>query len=205
MDIVAFAVLAVFAGGVFVLYEYGPERQYPQPVASVAQNSFIEQKFSTNQGRDASYAARGDFTVAVSGDTATLFKGEARVQTITLKDDVVDSYKFIADNADDAVGFITTQDINFDGYPDIAKLSGVGYRGVNMIYDYYLFDAVAERFETDPFLTDISNPVFDTSARTTTSHLRSGPEYFTTVYTWNGVAYKKGKIISDATGKELEP
>lgn len=63
-------------------------------------------------------------------------------------------------------------DINFDGYKDLRVLKFLA--ASNIIYDYWLFNPSAKKFERDPILTDVSNPIFDNSKKTISSYNASG-------------------------------
>jgi hypothetical protein len=65
-------------------------------------------------------------------------------------------------------------DINFDGYKDLRVLKFLA--ASNIIYDYWIFNPLAKKFEQDPILTDVSNADFDSSKRIINAYSASGPD-----------------------------
>ena len=87
--------------------------------------------------------------------------------------------------------FLPDQDINFDGYPDIAIVTGEGYGGVNFFYDYYVFNPKTQLFEK--FLNEVCNPNFKPQEKMIYSSCKSGPTYCDTTFTFNGEKYVQGR------------
>ncbi len=94
---------------------------------------------------------------------------------------------------------IADKDVNFDGFLDVAILTGVGYGGVNMFYDYYIFNPVTGQAERDEVLTELGNPEFDQVAKTITTPEKNGPDYEITTY-----EFKNGKYVKGETKSGLE-
>ena len=140
------------------------------------------------------------YTTKVSGNVLFLFKNGTEIQTLPLGDDAVSALQMFGTDSG-VQPFLTTDDVNFDGYPDVAMLTGIGYGGVNAFYDYYVFDPTTERLVADPILTQICNPVFDASAKTVTGDAKDAQDSYKTVYTWNGIKYMQGPTVSDTTGQ----
>ena len=145
--------------------------------------------------------ASSPYSMKVSGLTLTLSKNGTPIQTLTLGEDATAGMSLISGSTIGVDPFITTDDINFDGYPDVAMLTGLGYGGVNLFYDYYEFDPATERLVADPVLSQVGNPIFDKATKTITGDAKDAQDSFKTVYTWNGKAYVKGLTISDTTGQ----
>jgi hypothetical protein len=143
------------------------------------------------------------YSTHVSGYSLTLLKNGVEIQTLKLGEDAVAGMNLLAGDSADIQAFITKDDVNFDGHPDVAMLLGIGYGGVNLFYDYYVFDPATERFVKDPVLTEVGNPVFDHTQKTITADAKDAQDSFKTVYTWKGTGYVKGPTISDTTGTPL--
>ena len=141
------------------------------------------------------------YTTQVSGFTLTLYKNGTSIQTLALGEDATADMNLLNGTSLGVEPFITGQDVNFDGYPDVAMLTGLGYGGVNAFYDYYVFDPFTEKLVADPVLAQICNPVFDPAAKTVTGDAKDAQDSYKTVYTWNGTAYEKGSTVSDSTGQ----
>ena len=65
------------------------------------------------------------------------------------------------------------EDINFDGYRDIALTVGIGYGGVNVVRDYYIYRPESNRFKK--VLQNVSNLVRHPKAHLLSSQMKSGP------------------------------
>ncbi len=63
------------------------------------------------------------------------------------------------------------EDVTFDGYKDVAVLTGVGYGGVNYFYDYYIFNVQTERLEKSDVLVGVSNPELNTEKNSLFLHI----------------------------------
>lgn len=142
-----------------------------------------------------------DYATTVSGYSLTLAKDGTPLQTLTLGEDATGDMNLLNGTSAGIEPFITGTDVNFDGHPDVAMLTGIGYGGVNAFYDYYVFDPASEKFVADPVLTQICNPVFDPVAKTVTGDAKDAQDSYKTVYAWNGTAYVKGPTVSDTTGQ----
>jgi uncharacterized protein YxeA len=116
------------------------------------------------------------------------------IQTLTLDKSVVEMLSTENPYINDAQ-FIFDKDINFDGYVDVALITGVGYGGVNIFYDYYLYDPKTSIFQKDPILFEISNPQIDTMNKKVTSSFRSGPQWYSQTFQWNGNRYVASEPI----------
>jgi len=82
-------------------------------------------------------------------------------------------------------------DVNFDGYNDLRIYTDIGYMGVNVYYDFYIFNPVTGKFEKDAVLVSISNPKFDVIGRRITSQYKSGPQQYHDTFQFNGTGYTK--------------
>jgi hypothetical protein len=78
-------------------------------------------------------------------------------------------------------------DFNFDGFQDIAFFEASGYGGVNQFYRLMLWNN--ENSEFEPFQTTIGLPSLDKEKQTLVSAQRSGPRWYSTIFT-----FKNGKV-----------
>lgn len=75
---------------------------------------------------------------------------------------------------------VIVDDFNFDGINDLAIAKSVGYGGVNVFYDLYLFDNASKNFI--PSLTEAANPEIRKDLREVRIGYKSGQEYATNIY-----------------------
>jgi hypothetical protein len=128
-----------------------------------------------------------EYRTVVATTTVTLLKDNHIVQQLPVDEDAfaaLDEGFVVKDQL-----AITDQDINFDGHNDLAMLTGIGYGGVNMFYDYYIFNPSTDKFEKSDILSGIGNPEFDKSERKISSSYRSGPQWHSELYVFNGSTY----------------
>ena len=59
--------------------------------------------------------------------------------------------------------FMTTPDINFDGWPDLLLIAVQGLQ--NVYYDGWIWDPEASRYVYEPEIRDLSSPYFNARAR----------------------------------------
>lgn len=106
--------------------------------------------------------------------------------------------------AEDPVFTLTDWDINFDGYLDLGLLTAVGYGGVNLFYEFYYWDPITKRLVKEENLSDgesgISNPQFETNSQRLVSTMRSGPQWYETVFEFDGDTY----VRKETAIKEIE-
>lgn len=124
-------------------------------------------------------------TFTVSGNTLSVVDGGVVIQTLTLDE----MGEFAVGLSPLITTFITDQDVNYDGYADVAMLVSTGYAGVNNFYNYYLYNTQTKRLELSPSLQEISNPEFDPVQKTMVSSYRSGPHWYSETFEWNGTRY----------------
>ena len=97
---------------------------------------------------------------------------------ITQNNNLADKYVFSYD-----------EDINFDGNDDLRIISSSGYMGVNLFYDYYVFNSKNNSFEL--FLTGVCNPGFNATKKIINSSCKDGPSYANYIYKYDGKEYIK--------------
>ncbi len=128
-----------------------------------------------------------DTTISISGDTLSVMHDGSVVQTLSLDQDAVTALDNLAGMG--VTPFITDQDVNSDGYDDLAVFTTSGYEGVNDYYDYYIFNPKTGMYDKSAVLVNISNPVVDTSKKQIQSHYRSGAAWYTDTFQFNGSTF----------------
>jgi hypothetical protein len=63
--------------------------------------------------------------------------------------------------------------------------------GVNVFYDYYIFDPMSSKFEKDSALVGIADPEFDSEKKQITSYYKSGSQWYVDTFQFNGLDYDK--------------
>ena len=92
-------------------------------------------------------------------------------------------------------------DINFDGYVDVAMLSG--YAMTIDEYDYYVFNPITERLERDVLLVKLPNPTFDAKSKTISTINSFGVRTVEQEYVFNGSTYVVGDEIRTCRDKSI--
>jgi hypothetical protein len=130
---------------------------------------------------------------AISGNNLLVTKEGKTIQTLALGEDALSALSLENTHINDKK-FILNHDVNFDGHDDVAILTGVGYGGVNIFYDYYIFNTTTSKLEKSDKLLQVSNPTIDIKSKKITSSYRSGPQWYSKTFKWNGSTY----IVSEA-------
>jgi len=79
--------------------------------------------------------------------------------------------------------FMTTPDINFDGWPDLLLIASQGLQ--NVYYDGWLWDPDAERYAYEPQVRELPSPVFDENTRRVTTYEHgSATDHVSGVWDW---------------------
>ena len=90
------------------------------------------------------------------------------------------SFPDVSDEMMDREGFesakVTFSDINFDGYTDIGVPVGIGYGGVNVFADWYLYSPRNHSYEK--VLSEVSNLETDKKEKVLISEMKSGQGIF---------------------------
>lgn len=160
----------------------------------------------TSQGK---YSGEGDeetnkMKAAIDGLSCVIKNGNSNYVVTFSKDEslkiVDENNKVLLDNAKVSITapwFIThglsvlnlKDDVNFDGYNDLAVLTGIGYGGVTEAYDYFIFNSQSGNFDKDSVLTNVCNPKFDIKQKVILSSCKSGIGYNEAIYRFNGKNY----------------
>lgn len=138
----------------------------------------------------------------VSDYTLSLIENNSVRQTISLTPDAIESLSYTSAKQMDLAGynnimFPTDQDVNFDGYNDVGVFQSSGYSGVNDFYDYYLYNPKTHLLEKSPTLTGVSNPKVDAIHKKIISNYRSGPQWYSTTFTYTNGSYIKSAEVID--------
>jgi len=99
--------------------------------------------------------------------------------------------------------FLTTPDINFDGWPDLLLIASQGLQ--NVYYDGWIWDPDAGRYVYEPQVRDLSSPVFDAKTRQITTYEHgSATDHVSGVWAWqNGrliETWRQEQTYDDTTG-----
>jgi hypothetical protein len=79
--------------------------------------------------------------------------------------------------------FMTTPDINFDGWPDLLLIASQGLQ--NIYYDGWLWDPEVGRYVYVPAVRELSSPVFDPKTRRVTTYEHgSATDHVSGVWEW---------------------
>ncbi|NQV88605.1 MAG: hypothetical protein HQ402_03590 [Parcubacteria group bacterium] len=139
------------------------------------------------------------YILSVGDKVVSVTKDGAVIQTIPFSQDALDGVKFLPNK--NALAIID-QDVNFDGNPDIAILTGVGYGGVNYFYDYYVYNPATGVFEADPVLTSVGNPELDVEGKQINGSYRSGPSWYIQAFEFDGKGYKNLGEVAEEIPKD---
>jgi hypothetical protein len=99
--------------------------------------------------------------------------------------------------------FMTTPDINFDGWPDLLLIASQGLQ--NVYYDGWIWDPDAGRYVYEPQVRGLSSPVFDDKTHLITTYEHgSATDHVSGVWAWqNGRLIeieRQEQTYDDATG-----
>lgn len=139
-------------------------------------------------------AIKSDVTFSISGDNLNVINNGKVTQTLSLDEQGVFAVKI--NPSDPASAFVLNKDVNFDGHNDVAVLASTGYAGVNYFYDYYIYNPKTERLEKSSVLTQLSNPNFDNANKKIISSYKSGPQWYTETFQWNGSTYIRSEAVA---------
>lgn len=192
LNLLIFTLVLILSGGIYYLSQKNSEQISNQE----------NQKKNTPLSKDANSTAPGESHVekpakvsfSLSGNDVLVMDGDDVIQTLSLNEDAVAALTLEGSYINEQK-ILTNQDVNFDGNNDVALMTGVGYGGVNIFYDYYIFNPATNRLEKSDILLQISNPEITISAKTITSSFRSGPQWYSQSFTWNGSTYLKSEEI----------
>src|SRR3989344_4449555 len=131
-----------------------------------------------------------------SGESIWLVINGEKVQTISLSGDAKSAHSIFSS----VPLFLTDLDVNFDGNVDLGVFAAVGYGGVNVFYEFYIFNNQTERLAEIPEFTNgevgISNPSVNAEKKQILSRMRSGPSWHVYTFQFNGTGYDKLEIQS---------
>jgi hypothetical protein len=140
-----------------------------------------------------------EMRISETEPTYTVIKDGRIIQTITLSEEAQAGVGMLGGkefniNTED-VRFINTLDVNFDGHNDLGVLTGIGYGGVNYFYDFYIYNPAMFKFDKNPILVDIGNPELDTANKVLISSYRSGPQWYSVTYAYDGMTFVKSEEV----------
>ena len=102
---------------------------------------------------------------------------------------------------EETLNWVTYQDLNFDGIPDVMVYVGTSTRAQSL-YKAFVWNPVTRQFYEVQAFDEIQEPDFDSQAKTITSYVRDVNYLYIETYKWkNGilkrVAVKKVKLTDD--------
>jgi hypothetical protein len=130
--------------------------------------------------------------------TYTVIKDGRIIQTITISEDARSGIEMFGQknlNTDKDARFINDMDVNFDGHVDLGVFTGLGYGGVNYFYDFYIYNPQTYKFDKNPILVDIGNPELNLEKKVLVSSYRSGPQWYSVTYTYDGMTFVKSEEV----------
>jgi hypothetical protein len=113
--------------------------------------------------------------------------------SLNIQEDLVGAF---GDYQEKNLSWVTYDDINFDGIPDLMVYVGLTTRAQSM-YKAYVWNPAVRQFYPVPEFDEIQEPDFDAKAKTITSCARSVDTLYIDVYKW-----KNGKLTR-VSGKKL--
>lgn len=122
--------------------------------------------------------------ISIKGNTLSVTNNGKVIQTLTVGEYGIDAKAF-----ENPPSFKTDMDLNFDGHNDIGVLSGSGYMGVNIFYDYYIYNATTGKFDKDSLLVGFAITQIDSSKKQFTNSFKSGVHYMSEIWHWNGSTF----------------
>ena len=94
------------------------------------------------------------------------------------------------DEQEKLIGWVTEDDINFDGIPDLLIYVGVTHNG-SSLYKAYVWNPETRQFYPVEVFDEIQEPDFDSKAKTITSRARDVDMMYVDTYKWkNGILTK---------------
>jgi len=156
-----------------------------------------------DSGKDNAPITRPAARFVVSSTTLSVVSEGSILQTLTLDGAGQFAFDLQTSSATSTfTPFILDYDVNFDGYNDVAMLTSTGYAGVNYFYDFYLYNPHTQTLVKDLILQDISHPEFDLENKKIVSSYRSGPQWYSQTFQWNGSAYIKLDPVAELSNDD---
>lgn len=135
---------------------------------------------------------KNNVSFLISDNNLSVIYDEETIQTISLSTEAIEVIQTEVNSSNkQQLAFIIDQDVNFDGHNDVAVLTGIGYGGVNMFYDYYIFNSTTNKLEKSTTLIQVSNPKVNTLNKEVVSSYRSGPQWYSQTFQFDGLGYIK--------------
>jgi hypothetical protein len=125
----------------------------------------------------------------LADDSVEVFDKDGIIlQSIKIGKDEMDAAKFDAKNYGHQI-VTANDDVNYDGYKDLAIEIGNGYGGVNFFYNFYYFNPTTKKFIEVPELKNVCNPNFKYEQKEILSSCKDGPGYSDAIYQWGAPGY----------------
>ncbi len=183
--IVPIIILIIAVLGIGVAYTYKNNEKKTEIDTNVIPQTQVNSSYQSNNS--SSTTIKTDVTFSISDNTLSVINKGKITQTIALDSDAI-----VALNVSGTLDkFIINQDVNFDGYNDVGVFTSTGYAGVNNYYDYYLFNPQTGILDKSLVLVGISNASLDNGKKEIKSSYRSGPQWYTDTFRFNGSTFIK--------------
>jgi len=151
-------------------------------------------KFTTSSGITADQQLRingTDYNFIFTNDSVKVYnQGNNFLQEINIGKDAMETAKFDLINYNHQI-ITVNDDVNYDGYKDLAIEIGNGYGGVNFFYNFYYFNPTTKKFVEVPELKNVCNPNVKYEQKEILSSCKNGPSYTETIYQWGAAGYIK--------------
>ncbi|MGA2417731.1 MAG: hypothetical protein ABSF55_00595 [Candidatus Staskawiczbacteria bacterium] len=176
--------IVILFGGVFT-YQYFALKQIKFPVASpslsaqqilnkpfpLAGEPTTNQTANTNPTNETFNIGNHEILIRIVNKNIEITdeNSGALIQKIPLNEDIFNW------NSNPQIKDVVSSDndINFDGYKDLQVLTFIPADNPG-IFDFYIYDPSTGKFEKDPVLQNLVDPVFDATAKTISTDMSGG-------------------------------
>jgi len=187
----ALFIILPFLGG-WIGYTYAPEKVVEIEKVVEVEKAVVQQMLEKDEERlllATTTVDMGEYKIRYSNDKIELINDALEVlQTIPWDTSFSNVYSY------ESYFLITNRDINYDHYLDLGVLNSVGYGGVNLFYEFYVYDSVNQRLVLEENLridgeVVLSNPTFNIEKRYIYSNMKSGQDLIRKQYIFDGEKY----------------
>jgi hypothetical protein len=130
-----------------------------------------------------------DYSFVFTSDSIKIYDAKnSFLQELKIGKDEMEMAKFDLKNYGHQT-ITANDDVNFDGYKDLAVEIGNGYGGVNFFYNFYYFNPTTKKFVEVPELKSVCNPNIKYEQKQILSSCKSGPGYSDSIYQFGAAGY----------------
>jgi Tfp pilus assembly protein PilE len=135
-----------------------------------------------------------DYSFVFTTDSVKIYDAKnSFLQELKIGKDEMESAKFSLKNYGRQI-IKANDDLNFDGYKDLAIEIGNGYSGVNFFYNFYYFNPTTKKFVEVPELKNVCNPNVKPDQKQILSSCKDGPGYSESIYQFGAAGHILTKI-----------